>query len=446
MIKIRTQGRLSTLLVILALQLLIPLTISIVLIAFLTKLSSNKNNKEFVNRGTILITGGKMTKALQLARLLSKSGYKIILAEDKKYWASGHAWSNCVDSFYLLPPISEGYSNYEKTLLSIVKQEQIDLMIPVSSPISVYRDAKLKKNIGDKLKIFHFTEDELKCLDHKYNLCTKAREIGLTSPEVHLIKSKNDLESFDFNLTKKRYILKSLVYAPVERLKRPLLPFDGQKLYFNGLEISSERPWVLQEFVSGQEFCTHSTVHDGRILLHCCCESSEFQLRYKHVDNQAIYSWVETFVRAMNLTGQISFDFIVNERGEVMPIECNPRTHSAITAFYNSECVADSYVISQGYQSSQIGPCFPRPEARETYWLYHELWELFKCRSFKQFKNQIKILFFGKEAILDPSDPLPFLMVYHWQIPSLLIQALKSKSPWVRIDFNIGKLVEVDGD
>ena len=92
------------------------------------------------------------------------------------------------------------------------------------------------------------------------------------------------------------------------------------------------------------------------------------------------------------------------------------------------------------------GPCFPRSEARETYWLYHELWELFKCRSFKQFKNQIKILFFGKEAILDPSDPLPFLMVYHWQIPSLLIQALKSKSPWVRIDFNIGKLVEVDGD
>ena len=36
-----------------------------------------------------------------------------------------------------------------------------------------------------------------------------------------------------------------------------------------------------------------------------------------------------------------------------MPIECNPRTHSAITAFYNSECVADSYVISRGYQSSR---------------------------------------------------------------------------------------------
>ncbi len=444
--ELRTQGRLSTFLVIVALQLLIPLTLSIVLISLLTKLLSNKKNKKLVNKGSILLTGGKMTKTLLLARLLKTSGYKIILAEDKKYWASGHAWSNCVDSFYLLPSISEEYSNYEKTLLSIVKQEQINLMIPVSSPISVYREAKLKNNIGDKLKIFHFTENELRCLDNKHNLCTKARELGLTSPEVHLIKSKHEIETFDFNRTKKRYVLKSLAYAPVERLKRPLLPFDGQKEYFNSLEISPERSWVLQEFIPGQEFCTHSTVHEGRILLHCCCESSEFQLRYKHVANKAIYLWVETFVRAMNLTGQISFDFIVNERGEVMPIECNPRTHSAISAFYNSECVADSYIPSQRSLSSQIEPCFPRPEARETYWLYHELWELLKCRSFEHFTDKLKLLFFGKEAILDPSDPLPFLMVYHWQIPSLLIQALKSKSPWVRIDFNIGKLVEVDGD
>ena len=65
-----------------------------------------------------------MTKALQLARLLKRSGYKIILAEDKKYRASGHAWSNCVDSFYLLPSLSEGYFVYEKTLLRIIEENQ----------------------------------------------------------------------------------------------------------------------------------------------------------------------------------------------------------------------------------------------------------------------------------------------------------------------------------
>ncbi len=445
--ELRTQGPAATAFTILALQLLLPLTIFITIISIFKNISCNKKkNKKPDFKGTILLTGGKMTKALQLARLLKRSGYKIILAEDKKYRASGHAWSNCVDSFYLLPSLSEGYFVYEKTLLRIIEEEQIDLMIPVASPVSVYVDAKFKKNIGSRLKIFHFTEDELLCLDHKYNLCAKARELGLASPDVHLIKSRRELELFDFDDTKKRYVLKSLAYAPIERLKRPLLPFDEQNEYFSSLTISPDRPWVLQEFVSGREFCTHSTVHEGKILLHCCCESSEFQLRYKHVDNKDIYNWVETFVKAMNLTGQISFDFIVNERGEVMPIECNPRTHSAITAFYNSECVADSYIKPEITQLSLLEPCFPNKEAKETYWLYHELWELFKCRSFGQIKNQLKLIFFGKEAILDSLDPLPFIMVYHWQIPSLLIQALKSKASWIRIDFNIGKLVEVDGD
>ena len=444
--KLRTQGPASTVLVVVVLQLLLPLSVLILLTSIFIKIFSYKKSKKLIRKGTILLTGGKMTKALQLARLLKRSGFKIILAEEKKYWASGHAWSNCIDSFYLLPSISEGYPAYEKTLLSIVEMERIDLMIPVASPVSVYRDAKLKKNIGDRLRIFHFTEHELSYLDHKYNLCTKARQLGLTSPDVYLIKSSRELEMFDFKGTKKRFVLKNLAYAPAERLIRPLLPFKEQNEYFRSLAISPDQPWVLQEFVSGQEFCTHSTVYEGKILLHCCCESSEFQLRYKHVDNKDIYLWVETFVEAMNLTGQISFDFIVNERGEVMPIECNPRTHSAITAFYNSDCVADSYVNSERTHRSQKQACFPRPEAKETYWLYHELWELFKCRSFDQIKNQFKLIFFGKEAILDSFDPMPFIMVYHWQIPSLLIQALKSRAPWIRIDFNIGKLVQSDGD
>lgn len=444
--ELRTQGSLSSFLVVVALQILLPLTILITLVSIIIKIFSYKKNKKLACKGTILVTGGKMTKALHLARLLKRSGYKIILVEDRKYWASGHAWSNCIDSFYLLPTISDGYRAYEEAVLSIVEREQVDLMIPVASPVSVYRDAKLKKNIGHKLKIFHFSEEELKYLDHKYNLCAKARYLGLSSPEVHLIRSKRDLELFDFNATNKRFVLKSLAYAPVERLKRPLLPFKGQNEYFSSLVISSDRPWVLQEFVSGQEYCTHSTVHEGKILLHCCCESSEFQLRYKHIDKKDIYLWVEAFVKAMNLTGQISFDFIVNEKGEVMPIECNPRTHSAITAFYNSDCVADSYINVEKTELSRVKPCFPKSLTKETYWLYHELWELFKCRSFKQVKNQFKLFFFGKEAILDPLDPLPFIMVYHWQIPSLLIQAIKSKAPWIRIDFNIGKLVEVNGD
>ena len=37
-------------------------------------------------------------------------------------------------------------------------------------------------------------------------------------------------------------------------------------------------------------------------------------------------------------------------------------------------------------------------------------------------------------------------MVHHAQIPSLLLDNLRRGAPWLRIDFNIGKLVEPAGD
>ena len=52
----------------------------------------------------------------------------------------------------------------------------------------------------------------------------------------------------------------------------------------------------------------------------------------------------------------------------------------------------------------------------------------------------------GTDAIFDWNDPLPFLMLHHVHIPWLLLQNLRRGQDWMRIDFNIGKLVEPAGD
>ena len=85
-------------------------------------------------------------------------------------------------------------------------------------------------------------------------------------------------------------------------------------------------------------------------------------------------------------------------------------------------------------------------DARETYWIYHELFELFSAFSVSRLFEKTKLFALGKEAIFDVHDPLPFLMVYHWQIPLLLLTAVFRGEKWLRIDFNIGKLVEPGGD
>jgi predicted ATP-grasp superfamily ATP-dependent carboligase len=200
----------------------------------------------------------------------------------------------------------------------------------------------------------------------------------------------------------------------------------------------------MQEFIPGQEYCTHSTVRNGHLQLHCCCRSSAFQVNYEHVDRPDIEEWIRTFAGSLKLTGQVSLDFIqADDDGEVYAIECNPRTHSAITMFYDRPDVAQAYLQVEALAETVQ----PSPTSRPTYWLYHEVWRLVThLYSAKQILERLQIITQGKDAIFDWDDPLPFLMVHHWQIPLLLLGNLRHPKQWIRIDFNIGKLVEIGGD
>jgi hypothetical protein len=155
------------------------------------------------------------------------------------------------------------------------------------------------------------------------------------------------------------------------------------------------------------------------------------------VDKPDIRAWVDQFVSALGVTGQFSFDFIEAADGNVYAIECNPRTHSAITTFHNHRELAAAY-LEDGHQVVT-----PVAGARPTYWIYHEMWRLLTQRGRR---TRLHTIMRGTDAIFAWWDPLPYLMVHHVQIPALLIGNLLRRRGWTKIDFNIGKLVETDGD
>ena len=122
-------------------------------------------------------------------------------------------------------------------------------------------------------------------------------------------------------------------------------------------------------------------------------------------------------------------------------IECNPRTHSAITTFHDQPDLAAAYL---GDLPAGAAPVRPRPGSRPTYWIYQEAWRVL-TRPMST-RERLRIVLAGKDAIFDWGDPLPFLLVHHLQIPSLLMRSLVLGKEWTRIDVNIGKLVEPGGD
>lgn len=403
-----------------------------------------RKEKVIDNPQNILITGGKMTKALQLARSFHRAGHHVILVETHKYWLSGHRFSRAVQKFYTVPAPERDPDGYCQAILKIVQGENIAAFIPVSSPVASYYDALAGELIQPYCQVIHFTSAITRMLDDKLSLCEQARSLGLSSPKAFLLTEPQQILDFDFQSDGSKYIVKSLRYDSVSRLKLPIFPFAGMEDYVKNLPISQENPWIVQEFIVGQEYCTHSTVRQGKIRLHCCSKSSPFQVNYEHIDKPEIYNWVGKFVKDLNLTGQISFDFIQTEDGTVYPIECNPRTHSAITMFYNHPGVADAY-LKDG-ENKEAVPIVPLPESKPTYWLYHEIWRLTAIRSWSGLQTWLHRIIKGKDAIFQINDPLPFLTVPHWQITLLLLDDLRKQKGWIKIDFNIGKLVEMGGD
>ncbi|MBD2507960.1 ATP-grasp domain-containing protein [Nostoc muscorum FACHB-395] len=393
----------------------------------------------------ILVSGGKMTKALQLARSFHAAGHRVILIEGHKYWLSGHRFSNAVSRFYTVAAPQDDPEGYTQALLEIVKREKIDVYVPVCSPVASYYDSLAKSALSEYCEVFHFDADITKMLDDKFAFTDQARSLGLSVPKSFKITDPEQVINFDFSKETRKYILKSISYDSVRRLNLTKLPCDTPEetaAFVKSLPISPEKPWIMQEFIPGKELCTHSTVRDGELRLHCCSNSSAFQINYENVENPQIQEWVQHFVKSLRLTGQISLDFIQAEDGTAYAIECNPRTHSAITMFYNHPGVAEAYLG----KTPLAAPLEPLADSKPTYWIYHEIWRLTGIRSGQQLQTWFGRLVRGTDAIYRLDDPIPFLTLHHWQITLLLLQNLQRLKGWVKIDFNIGKLVELGGD
>jgi hypothetical protein len=421
------------------LLLVLPLNLALTAIALLMSTVVRPPRVIASDPKTILISGGKMTKALQLARSFDRAGHRVILVESHKYWLTGHRFSRSVTRFYTVPKPQA--KDYLDALLAIVQQEGVDVYVPVCSPIASYYDAQAKQVLSKYCEVMHFDPELVQKLDDKSEFSAIAASLGLNVPDFYRITKPQQILDFDFSKQEQTYILKSIPYDSVRRLNLTQLPRNTpleMATFVEELPISERNPWIMQAFVNGKEYCTHSTVRNGELQLHCCCESSAFQINYKMVDKPEIEAWVRRFVSGLKLTGQISFDFIQIEDGSVYAIECNPRTHSAITMFYNHPDVAKAY-LEEDFSLIQ-----PLKSSRPTYWLYHEIWRL--VTQPMQILHRLNIIASGKDAIFDWADPLPFLMVHHVQIPWLLLGNLQKLKGWIRIDFNIGKLVEPDGD
>jgi len=458
-----------------------------------------------LKRKTILVTGVSMTKGLTLARLLSRSGHRVVGA-DASAMASGR-YSIHVSKFYALqPPKADSPGPYIESLLRIVQTEKVDLWVSCSGVASAIEDAMAKEILEGrtKCKAVQFNVEDTRTLHEKDTFINAVKDAGLLVPETHTVKRRDDLlevlgaahgeakDAFDIkpmgDLTKekgrgKQFIMKPIGMDDAARGDMTLLPkpsWSDTEKHVQRLKIDDQHPWILQEFIQGREFCTHALVVRKEVKAFVACPSAELLMHYEALprDNalsMAMLDFTESFAskQGPDFTGHLSFDFLVKEQDvekydpkhiRLYPIECNPRAHTAVVLFRDTPAMAETYmsVFSENERSYGNGyagadqPVAPvRPQ--KYYWIPHDfvtyvLLPIFSLATGQGTLDDLSdgFLFFGqhllwwKDGTFELQDPLPWFVLYHLYWPAQFAQSLRAGKWWSRVNVSTGKMFGVE--
>ncbi|KAK9831523.1 hypothetical protein WJX81_005430 [Elliptochloris bilobata] len=423
-------------------------------------------------RGTALVSGAKSTKGLHVCRHLHRAGWRVVLVDTHKNWASGSRFSWCVAGFRTTPIPNKDPVGYLKTLRAIAVSEKASLFVPVSiAQFSVYEAlaAELIKPLG--CACCTLDVESVAVLNDKIKFSAFCERIGMRVPRSFPITSCKRLyelnsrsEVFDYQ----DFLLKSIHYAATHRVDQFTLPCDPEALkdYTRTLDISAAAPWQLQQMLKGREFSCNTIAHEGRVVAHADNEACLSCLYYNHVGEKQIYSWVEQFCKRTNASGQLCFDFMLNKAdGHLYAFECNPRTSSVLLEYHDHPAFAEALCNPEGVLASGKAPIEPLPGSPPVYWFWNEVGEL-AFGALPRIARSIYGWWYwlgmwdareaavetfarlrgGVDAVLDPEDPLPFLALHYGQVPLLLLRAIRFGNPWIKVDLCTGKLVELGGD
>jgi hypothetical protein len=98
---------------------------------------------------------------------------------------------------------------------------------------------------------------------------------------------------------------------------------------------TAQNPWLVQEFVHGEDVCSMSVAHHGRIAAHC---TYRHPLTIEHaggivfgsIDEPATLAVSQRIIAHLGVHGHISFDWMRRPDGGLSLVECNPRPTAAI--------------------------------------------------------------------------------------------------------------------
>jgi hypothetical protein len=299
----------------------------------------------------VLILGGRAPAALDLARRFASSGATVHIADSVPCRVS--SWSRSVSGAHLTAAPRHELAQFTRDLERLLTRHGVDMVIPTCE--EVFFLSRIRARLPAACNVFSAPFEQLRELHSKWRFLDMARGCGAVVPASACIDSLDAARDWAAG--------RAVV------LKPEYSRFGVHvRLYPNGIPAAAPPlpqlgRWVAQEFQRGQELCSYSVAVAGTLTAHVAYvpryrmgNSSSYY--FEASQNPAIERFVRNFVAKIRFTGQISFDWICGEAGEVSVLECNPRTISGVHLFSDCDALPEAMM---GTSSSLLAPTSATP-------------------------------------------------------------------------------------
>ena len=344
---------------------------------------------------TALLTVGRFPAALTLARGLHEHGVRVIVADPLKRQLC--SVSRAVAKTFQVASPNTDLERWELDILDIIERENVTDLIPTSE--EVCHVANLAPRLSDTTRYVGPTAEWIAQWHDKLLFVNYAISRGVTAPSVY---TTADGEA--------RALIRQ-----TECVLKPRRGCSGTAVSFipTGSTLPpASQDMLLQRRVQGNHLYTLSWVDAGEVKATASYRGSTHSgtvaVGFQSAPTPfSVKQWIEQFVANTDVTGFLSFDFILDRSGIPWGIECNPRLSSGV--HFIDEAWLGAAVMGEATGSPPISPAGKRVQ-----WSYSTLTEAYKHLFRFQIPELIRCLrdlFVSRDAVWSWRDPLPFILM-----------------------------------
>ncbi len=283
----------------------------------------------------VIVTGARAPVAVHMARLLNGAGVDVFLADSFPVPLSKR--SKSCHKFLTLPPPAFQLEAYRDTLISAIKNEGIQAIIPTCE--EVFYLAQISPELP--VPVIAPELDTLAMVHNKFTFIEHIKQLGLDTPKTQILQSRADV---------RRVMQQSrqLVFKPVwSRFASDVLLGPKAKTLAS-ISPTRQIPWVAQEYLKGTELSVYAVARQGKLGALSIYRSlykagKGAGVCFQPVTNPLVREWVQTFVQSTRWDGQVSFDMMLTAEHKLFALECNPRATSGLHFFQDPKAFSAAF-------------------------------------------------------------------------------------------------------